>query len=275
VSALGLRWTENRSQGAPLLQWREIWTARELIGFFALRDFRIKYKQAVIGVAWVVLQPLITVAAFTLAFQRVAHVDTSGIPYPVFALAGLLSWTYVSQCVSRGSEVLVANPSLISKVYFPRLLAPIATLLPSLVDLGVGLVLLAVLCLIYSVVPSITLLLLPLWLLVLVITVLGPVMLLAALNVRYRDVRYVVPPLLQAMLFLSPVGYSSVGLEGTAKVLYSLNPAVGPLELGRFVLVGGPWPGWQLGVSVGSAIVIGVAGLLYFQKAQRTFADYI
>jgi ABC-type polysaccharide/polyol phosphate export permease len=275
VSAVDVRWTENRARGMPFVDWREIWAARELIAFFALRDFRVRYKQAIIGVAWVLLQPLITVAAFTLAFQRIAQVNTSGIPYPVFALAGLLGWTYISQCVSRGSEVLVSNPALISKVYIPRLVAPLASLLPSLVDLAVGLALLAVLCLIYAVVPSAALLLLPAWLLLLVLTALGPVLLLAALNVRFRDVRYVVPPLLQAMLFLSPVGYSSLGLEGGASLLYSINPAVGALEFGRYVLIAGPWPGWQLGISVASALIIAVAGLLYFQRTQRTFADYI
>jgi ABC-2 type transport system permease protein/lipopolysaccharide transport system permease protein len=229
----------------------------------------------VVGVAWVLIQPLITVAAFTLAFQRIAQVDSHGIPYPVFALSGLLGWTYISQCVSRGSEVLVANPALISKVYFPRLLAPIASLLPPLVDLAVGLVLLAVLTMVYGVAPSATLLLLPLWLLVLVFTALGPDLLLAALNVRYRDVRYVVPPALQAFLFLSPVAYSSASLEGGSRVLYALNPAAGALEFGRFVLVHGPWPGWQLGVSLASAALLAVTGLLYFQRAQRSFADYI
>jgi ABC-type polysaccharide/polyol phosphate export permease len=270
-----MRWTENRSRGVALFNWREIWGARELIGFFGLRDLQVRYKQAVIGVAWVLIQPLITVAAFTLAFNRIARVDTYGIPYPVFAMAGLLGWQYISQCVSRGSEVLVANPALVSKVYFPRLVAPIASTLPSLVDLGVGLALLGVLCLAYSVAPSLSLLLLPVWLLLLVLTAVGPVLLLAAVNVRYRDVRHVVPPLLQALLFLSPVAYSSAGLSGTSKLLYGVNPAVGVLEFGRFALVGGPWPGWQIGVSVASAVVIAIVGLVYFQFAQRSFADYI
>ncbi|HYP45840.1 MAG TPA: ABC transporter permease [Propionibacteriaceae bacterium] len=269
------RWTENRAGGGGLLQLREVWVARELIWFFALRDFQVRYKQAVVGVAWVVVQPVVTVVAFTVAFQHIARVETSGIPYPVFALAALLGWTYISQCVSRGSEVLVTNPALVSKVYFPRLVAPLSATLPSLVDLGVGLVLLAVLSVVYGVIPTPALLLLPVWLLLLVLTALGPVLLLAALNVRYRDVRYVVPPLLQALLFLSPVAYSGVGLQGTSRLLYALNPAVGPLEFGRFVLVGGPWPGWQLALSVGVALVIALIGLVYFQSAQRAFADYI
>lgn len=268
-------WTENRSEGTPLLSGRELWSARELVGFFALRDFRVRYKQAVVGVAWVVVQPLVTVAAFTLAFQRIAPVASYGIAYPVFALSGLLGWTYISQSISRGSEILVSNPALVSKVYFPRLVAPIASLLPPLVDLFVGLGLLTVLCAVYHAAPSSALLLLPLWLALLVLTAVGPVLLLAAANVRFRDVRYVVPPALQAFLFISPVAYSGTNLVGTSRFLYSLNPAAGALELGRFVLVDGPWPGWGLGVSAASSTVLAVIGLLYFQRAQRSFADYI
>jgi ABC-2 type transport system permease protein/lipopolysaccharide transport system permease protein len=245
------------------------------VGFFALRDLRVRYKQAVLGVVWVVVQPLITVAAFTLAFDRLADVSTGGLPYPVFALAGLLGWTYMSQCVARGSEVLVVNPALVSKVYIPRLTAPLSSLLPGLVDLAVGVVLLAALCLGYGVAPGPALLLLPAWLLLLMLTALGPVLLLAALNVRYRDVRHIVPPLLQALLFLSPVGYSSTALSETGRLLYGLNPAVGGIELGRYVLVGAAWPGWQLAVSAGSALLLAAAGLTYFQYAQRSFADVI
>jgi ABC-type polysaccharide/polyol phosphate export permease len=275
VSQAATRWTENRAHGGRLPHWRELWAARELVGFFALRDFQVRYKQAAIGVAWVVIQPLITVAAFTLAFERIARVNSYGVPYPVFALAGLLGWTYFSQCIGRGSEVLVSNPALISKVYFPRLVAPLASLLPGLVDLGVGLVLLAGLGVVFGVAPSLALLLLPVWLFLLVLTALGPTMLLAALNVRYRDVRYVIPPALQALLLLSPVAYSSASLEGVSGLLYALNPMVGALEFGRFILVGTPWPGWQLGVSVGSTLTLAILGFVYFQHAQRSFADYV
>jgi ABC-2 type transport system permease protein/lipopolysaccharide transport system permease protein len=235
----------------------------------------VRYKQAIFGVVWVVVQPVVTVAAFTLAFDRLAHVETSGLPYPVFALVGLLGWTYISQCVGRGSEVLVTNPALITKVYIPRLVAPLASLLPGMVDLAVGLVLLAVLCVASSVSPTPALLLLPVWLIMLVLTAAGPVLLLAALNVRFRDVRYVVPPLLQAMLLLSPVAYSSAGLQGSGKLLYALNPTVGTLEFGRFTLLGAPWPGWQLAVSVPMMLTITLLGLLYFQRSQRFFADVI
>jgi ABC-2 type transport system permease protein/lipopolysaccharide transport system permease protein len=252
-----------------------LWRGREIVWFFALRDLRVRYKQAAIGVAWVVLQPLVTVLAFTLVFDRLADVNSQGLPYPVFALAGLLGWTYVSQCISRGSEVLVANTSLVTKVYFPRLTAPLAALLPPLVDLVVGLGLFAVVCLRYGAVPRPTLLLLPLWLVLLAVTAFGPICFLAALNVRFRDVRQVVPTGLQALLFLSPVAYSSTSLHGAARYLYALNPVVGAVETGRFVLAGTPWPGAAAAISGAVALLLAVAGAAFFQRASTTFADVI
>ncbi|MFC4693816.1 ABC transporter permease [Geodermatophilus arenarius] len=267
-------WTVNAAHGR-LVDWGELWRAREIIGFFALRDLRVRYKQAVLGAAWVVLQPLVTVAAFTLVFDRLAGVGTSGIPYVAFALAGLLGWTYVSQCIGRGSEVLVGNTSLVTKVYFPRLTAPLASLLPPLVDLLVGLLLLAVVCVVLGVVPTAGLLLFPVWLLLLALTALGPTCFLAAVNVRYRDAREVVPTALQVLLFLSPVAYSAASLEGLARYAYALNPVVGVLELGRFVLVGGPWPGAVVALSGAVSLVLAVLGVRYFLRASRAFADVI
>lgn len=268
-------WTENRAGGARTVDWRELWNARELLWFFALRDVRVRYKQAALGFAWVVLVPLITVGAFTVAFEGLADVPSDGAPYPVFALAGLVGWTYLSQCVAQGSEVLVRNPALINKTYFPRLVAPLASILPPLVDLGVGLLVLAVLCAVYGVTPGLTVLLLPVWLLVLVLTALGPVLLLSAVNVRYRDVRHLVAPALQALLFLSPVAYSASGLTGWARLLYGLNPAVGALDLGRWVLIDGPRPGLPAALSLLVALASAVVGLVVFQRQARTFADVI
>lgn len=268
-------WSENSARGGALFPWAELWSSRELIGFFALRDLRVRYKQAVLGVVWVVVQPTVTVAAFTLAFDRLADVDSAGLPYPVFALAGLIGWTYLSQAIARGSEVLVGNPSLVTKVYFPRLAAPVAAVLPGLVDLGVGLVLLAALGAALGVHPTAAIALLPLWILLLGLTALGPVLVLAAVNVRYRDVRHVVTPMLQALLFLSPVAYSAQALDGPAQLVYALNPAVGVLELGRFVLVGTPWPGPHVLVSFASSLLVAVLAAVHFQRAQRTFADVI
>lgn len=268
-------WVVNGTRRTWRSSLRELWSARELVLFFASRDLRVRYKQAVLGAVWVVAQPVITVLAFTLVFDRLADVETAGIPYPVFALAGLLGWNYLSQCISKGSEVLVGNTALITKVYFPRLIAPLASLLPPMVDLCVGLVLLLLLCLAYGVTPTLALLLLPVWLLLLALTALGATCALAALNVRFRDVRHLVAPILQAFLFLSPVAYSSDSLEGTAQSLYALNPAVGVLELGRFVLVGAEPPGITLAISTTVAVVLAVAGIAYFQRASRSFADVI
>jgi ABC-2 type transport system permease protein/lipopolysaccharide transport system permease protein len=269
------RWVENRA-GAPFrIDWPELWRSRELIGFFALRDVRIRYKQASLGIAWVVLVPLVTVGAFTVAFDRLADVPSDGLPYPVFALSGLVAWTYVSQCVSQGSEVLVRSPELINKTYFPRLLAPLASLLPPLVDLAVGLVVLGVVCLAYGIGLTPAILLLPLWLCLLVLTALGPVLLLSAVNVRFRDVRHLVAPALQALLFLSPVAYTASSLSGLPRLLYSLNPAVGVLETGRWILVGAERPGPTVLASLAVAAALAVGGLLVFQRASTTFADVI
>jgi ABC-2 type transport system permease protein/lipopolysaccharide transport system permease protein len=275
AEAAGAGWTENASTGGQLVPWDELWRARGLILMFALRDLRVRYKQAALGVAWVVIQPVFTVVAFTAVFDRLVDVPSAGLPYPVFALAGLLAWTYLTACISRGSEVLVNTPALVEKVYFPRLIAPLASLLPPLVDLLVGLVLLAGLCLAYGVVPGPQLLLLPVWLALLMLTALGIVCALAALNVRYRDVRQVVTPALQVLLLVSPVAYSYSTVDGTAGLLIALNPVVGALELGRWVLIGADWPGWPLLVSLGSCLVVALGGVLYFQRAQRSFADVI
>jgi ABC-type polysaccharide/polyol phosphate export permease len=268
-------WTVNSARSGALLPWAELWCSREIVWFFALRDLRVRYKQAVIGVAWVILQPAITVLAFTLVFDRLAEVDSQGLPYAVFALAGLLGWTYVSQCISRGSEVLVGNTSLVTKVYFPRLTAPMSALGPPLVDLLVGLCLFAVISLSYGVTPGPALLLLPLWLALLGLTAFGPLCYLAALNVRFRDIRQIVPTALQALLFLSPVAYSSASLEGVARHLYALNPVVGAVETGRFVLTGAPWPGMMVAISTGVALILALTGVAYFQRAARNFADVI
>ncbi|WP_049788119.1 ABC transporter permease [Geodermatophilus obscurus] len=270
----GSPWTVNSAQG-KLVDWRELWNAREIAAFLALRDLRIRYKQAILGAAWVVLQPLVTVAAFTLVFDHLAGVDTRGVPYVAFALAGLLSWSYVSRCIARGSEVLVGDSALVTKVYFPRLAAPLATLLPPLVDLVVGLVALAVVCVVLDVVPTAGLLLLPVWLLLLALTALGPTCFLSAVNVRFRDAGQMVPTALQVLLFLSPVAYSAASLEGAARYAYALNPVVGVIEFGRFVLVGGPWPGTVIAVSTAVSVLLAVLGIRYFLRASRAFADVI
>ena len=268
-------WRENGGRGLRRPAWRTLWQARELVGFFALRDLRVRYKQAALGVVWVLLQPLATVVIFTLVFSRLARVDSEGVPYPLFALVGMVVWTYLSGAVSRGSESLVNNPELVTKVDFPRIAAPAAAVLPGLADLLVSLLPVLALLVGYGRNPGWAALALPLWLALAVLTGFGFSLWLAALNVRFRDVRQALGPLLQILLFASPVAYPSSLVPGWAGLVYALNPAVGIIGLARWSLLGTPWPGWSLAVSVTVLLLVLGAGLVYFQRASRWFADVI
>ena len=269
-------WRENRPGAAPFRHALvQLWGSRELVGFFALRDLKVRYKQAVLGAAWVLLQPLTTVAALTLVFNRLANVASQGVPYPLFALIGLLTWTYVSRSVTDCSEVLVANSALVTKVWFPRLAAPVAAVLPPLLDLAVAAGLVAVLLAVYGIWPGWQLLVAPLSLLLAVCAALGAGLALATLNVRFRDTRQAIAPLLQLGLFLSPVAYASSSLHGAARLAYAINPAAGAIDLARWSVAGAPWPGWSLAISATSALLVLAGGLLIFLRAERSFADVI
>lgn len=273
----------------PVPAWREnsgkdglsdpvgpaLWRSRDLIRFFVLRDLRVRYSQAVLGVLWVLLQPVATVVIFTFVFSRLARVGSDGVPYPLFALAGMVVWSYFSSAVSRGSEALVGYPELVTKVSFPRVAAPTAAVLSPLVDLVVSLALLAVLLLGYRRSPGWAVLATPLWLALVVLAALGVSLWLSALNVRFRDVKQALGPVLQVWLFASPVAYPSSALDGWAAILYALNPMVGVIELARWSLLGTPWPGWPLAVSVVVLLAVLVSGAAYFTRAQREFADVI
>ncbi|MGY1735361.1 ABC transporter permease [Geodermatophilus sp. SYSU D00684] len=274
--AAPLPWTENSARRRHLEPlWAVLWHSRQLIGYLALRDIRLRYRQAALGIVWVLVQPVATVVVFTFVFERLAGIDSEGLPYPLFALTGMVTWTYFSNGTSRASEVLVSNPNLVTKVYLPRLAAPAAGLLSPLVDLAVSCALLAVLSVYYGVWPGWSLLAAPLWLLLLLGTTLGVGLWLSAVNVRYRDVRHALTPILQLWLFASPVAYPASQLDGWQELLYSLNPVVGVIELGRWSLLGAPWPGWSLLVSVAVSVLVLVTGLTYFRRAERSFADVI
>ncbi|SMO98528.1 ABC-2 type transport system permease protein/lipopolysaccharide transport system permease protein [Geodermatophilus aquaeductus] len=269
-------WVENSASGSTnrgLLG--TLWESRELVGFLALKDLKIRYKQAALGFLWVAAQPLATVAVFTLVFDRLGQVDSGDLPYPVFALAGLVSWTYVSYVVTQGSQVLVENASLVTKVYFPRIAAPASTLLPPLADMAVAAGLLLVLAIAYGVPPTWHLVLVPAWLLLLASIALGMCLWLSAINVRYRDVKHALGPLVQLWLFASPVAYSGQGLDGVAGWAYALNPMVGTIELGRWVLVGAPLDGRDVAMAAIIAVVLLVTGSRYFLRAERSFADVV
>jgi ABC-type polysaccharide/polyol phosphate export permease len=269
-------WRENSARGISQDRpWAVLWRARELIGYFALRDLRLRYRQAVLGIVWVLVQPIASVAIFTLVFSRLARVHSEGVPYPLFALVGMVSWTYFSSAVVSASESLVGNANLITKVYFPRIAAPAASLVSPAVDLGVSMVLVGVVAVYYRRFPDARLLAFPLWLLLLVLTAFGVSLWLSALNVRYRDVQHAVTPVLQLWLFASPVAYPATLLSGWSELLYSVNPMVGVISLARWSLLGTPWPGWPLLVSVLSSLVIVVSGFRYFNRSQRSFADVI
>lgn len=254
--------------------WREFWGSRELIVFFASRDLKVRYRQAVFGVLWVVVQPLAMVAVFTLVFDTVAQVPTGGIPYPLFAMTGLVIWMYYTSTVTAASDSLVSNSALVTKVYFPRLTAPAAAALPPFVDLGVSLVVVGGMCWYFDVTPTWRLVGLPLCLVLVGIAGLGIGIWLSAVNVRYRDVRHAVTPLLQVLLFLSPVAYAPA-LAPIAALGYALNPLVGVIGLFRWSVLSAPWPGWSLLVSVVSSAVVLSLGLSYFRRAERAFADVI
>ncbi len=267
---------ENRpSRGIRGLDPKELWHYRELAGFLALRDLKARYKQAAFGVAWAVFQPLAGVVVFTIVFRRIADVPSDGLPYPLFAFIGLSVWTYLSTTVTKTTQSLVGNAALVTKVYFPRLVVPLAALLPGLVDLALSFVVLAVLLLVYGVAPTWAILSLPLWLAALVATALGFGVWFAAVNVLYRDVNHAVGLFVQLWLFLSPVAYPSSTVTGPARLIYAVNPMSGIIDGFRWALAGGPAPGRTLLLSLATTAVMALGGVAYFQRIERRFADVI
>lgn len=270
-------WVENapRVGRLPRLDLRELWAERELALILALKDLRVRYKQTFFGVAWALLQPLVAALIFTIVFGRAVKLSTDGIPYPVFVYTGLTIWLYFSSAVGAAAQSLVDNRDLIAKVYFPRLLAPSAGVAPGLVDLGISLPIIGVFLVVWSVAPGVALLLLPLWVLAALVTAFAFGLLLAGLNVRYRDVRFALPFLLQVWLFVTPVVYSISVIQGGWRYVYALNPMATIVTGFRWSIAGGPAPGPEAFVSVGVVLLTLVAGFVYFNRVERSFADVI
>ena len=257
--------------------WRDLLRYRELFYFLAWRDVLVRYKQTVIGIAWAVLRPLLTMIVFTVVFSKLAKLSPEGLPYPVMVFAAMLPWQLFATALSEGSNSLIGNANLISKVYFPRLIVPASATIVSLVDFLISLVLLACLMIGYRVWPDWRLVtLLPFTLLACAVSV-GASLWLAALNVKYRDFRYVVPFIVQFGLYISPVGFSSSVVPADWRWLYELNPMVGVIDGTRWALSrgGSPLSPQEVILSLLVAAVLLATGVWYFRKAERTFADVI
>ena len=258
--------------------WRDVWNYRELFAILAWRDVAVRYKQTVIGVAWSLLRPLLTMVIFTIVFGRVAHLPSdSAAPYPIMVFAGLLPWFLFSTVLTDAANSLVANSGLIGKVYFPRIVVPGASAVIALVDFAINLGLLVLLMAWYAYVPSWRVVLLPAFIVLAVLTSLGPALLITALNVKYRDFRYIIPFIVQFGLYLSPVGFSSAVIPDRWRFWYSLNPVVGVIDGFRWCLLGGENQVYMPGFLLSLVVVVFFlwAGVGYFRRTERTFADLL
>lgn len=258
--------------------WRDIWAYRELFMILAWRDVAVRYKQTVIGVAWALIRPFLTMVVFTIVFGGLAGLPSDGTtPYPVLVFAGMLPWFLFSTILSEASASLVGNSNLIGKVYFPRIIVPSSSAVVALVDFCISLAMLVVLMMWFQFVPGWQIVLLPVFVVMAVLSSLGPALLITSLNVKYRDFRYIIPFIVQFGLYVSPVGFSSAVVPDEWRLLYSLNPVVGVIDGFRWCLLGGESelyvPGFLL--SLGVIVFFLWFGISYFRKTERTFADLL
>jgi lipopolysaccharide transport system permease protein len=261
--------------GWTSIGFRELWDYRELLYFLTLRDVKVRYKQTALGAAWAVIQPFFMMVVFSLFFGRLAKVPSDGVPYPIFTFCALLPWQLFAHALTESSNSLVANERLITKVYFPRLVVPIAAVLGGLVDFAVAFVILLVMMLYYGIAPTWAIVTLPAFILLAILTALGVGLWLSALNVQYRDVRYTINFLIQFWLFATPVAYPSSIVPARWRALYGLNPMAGVVEGFRWALLGKQPPGAMLAVSVAVVIAILIGGLFYFRRMEQQFADVV
>jgi ABC-type polysaccharide/polyol phosphate export systems, permease component len=257
--------------------WLDVWRYRELFAFLAWRDILVRYKQTAIGVAWSVIRPVITMVVFTVVFGNLAKLPSDGVPYPILVYSAMLPWQFFANNLNDVSNSLITNANLISKVYFPRLIIPVSTIIVNLFDIVISLAILFALLFWYDFTLNWTLVLLPLFLLLTILVSLGAGLWLAALNVKYRDFRYLIPFIVQIGLYISPVGFSSNVVPEQWRMIYSANPMVGIIDGFRWAIIGGNtqifWPGILISVII--VLVLFLTGLSYFRKAEKEFADII
>lgn len=256
--------------------WQELWEYRDLFYFLAWRDFKVRYKQTVIGAAWAIIRPLLTMLVFTIVFGSIAKLPTEGeAPYPIMVFTAMLPWYFFASTLSESANAVINNSAMISKVYFPRIIAPTAPLLVNIVDFLISFILLLGMMVWYRFQPSINILWLPLFLILAAITALGLGYLISALNVKYRDFRYVIPFMVQIGLYISPVGFSSQVIPEQWRLLYSLNPMVGVIDGFRWMIIGDKthlyWDGFLLSIAV--SLTLFLIGYRYFMHTERQFAD--
>jgi lipopolysaccharide transport system permease protein len=264
------------TRGWVALQLKELWAYRELLYFLIWRDVKVRYKQTVLGAAWAIIQPVFTMIVFSLFFGRLAKVPSDGIPYPIFAYAALVPWTFFSHGLTLASNSLVGSSNLLKKVYFPRLAVPISSVLSGLIDFGIAFIVLLGMMLYYDIHPTLNVIWLPFLLLLTVTTSLAVSLWLSALNVHFRDVRHMLPFLTQFWLFATPIAYPSTLLSEQWRTLYSINPMVGVVEGFRWALLGVETaPGPMLIVSSMASLALLVGGVFYFRRLEKTFADVV
>ena len=264
------------SNGWVSLRIKELWEYRELLYFLVWRDIKVRYKQTALGATWAIIQPFLTMVVFSLFFGRLAKVPSDGVPYPIFSFTALVPWSFFAYGLTQASNSVVSSSNLITKVYFPRLIIPIATVVSGIVDFVLAFAVLLGMMLYYRVTPTINILWLPLFLLLAFVTSLGVGLWLSSLNVKYRDVRYIVPFITQFWMFATPIAYSSSLLSQPWRTIYGLNPMVGVVEGFRWALLGTTTaPGPIIAVSSLAAMIIMIAGALYFRRMERTFADIV
>jgi lipopolysaccharide transport system permease protein len=264
------------SRGWVSLNLHELWEYRELLYFLTWRDIKVRYKQTVLGAAWAIIQPFFTMVVFSMFFGQLAKIPSDGVPYPIFSYAALVPWTFFANGLTQSSNSLVGSANLITKVYFPRLVVPLSSVLSGIVDFVLAFIVLLAMMLYYGLVPTLNVLALPLLFVLALVTSLAVGLWLSALNVEFRDVRYVVPFLIQFWLFSTPIAYPSSLLQEPWRTLYAVNPMVGVVEGFRWALLGtATAPGPIIAVSALMALALLVGGTFYFRRMEKTFADVI